>query len=215
MLRKKREPTGLLFPRPLLTAFPPFYLVLRFTSLILQYRRRRRLWSLPASWRRGDSQSHRRQANFSDLCRRRYSHHRRADRDRYGVRSNSILSRSVFPFLGVRLGVSRSVALTLSPLSTRRVVPSLSGTSGALYSIFFNGLASGLRSAAESKKSDVATAEVWAEALVQARDTLYQYTRGEQLSSFPPPSSRPKSDSLLSDQLELPLEHSWTLSRLS
>jgi len=65
---------------------------------------------------------------------------------------------------------------------------SLSGTSGALYSIFFNGLASGLRSAAESKKSDVATAEVWADALVQARDTLYQYTRGKQaffLLAFP------------------------------
>ena len=53
----------------------------------------------------------------------------------------------------------------------------MDGTSGALYSIFFNGLASGLRSAAESLKSDTTTPEVWAEALVQARDTLYQYTR--------------------------------------
>ena len=55
----------------------------------------------------------------------------------------------------------------------------MDGTSGALYSIFFNGLASGLRSAAESLKSDTTTPEVWAEALVQARDTLYQYTRGQ------------------------------------
>ena len=53
----------------------------------------------------------------------------------------------------------------------------MDGTSGALYSIFFNGLASGLRSAAEKLSSDVATSEVWAEALSQAKATLYQYTR--------------------------------------
>lgn len=53
----------------------------------------------------------------------------------------------------------------------------MDGTSGALYSIFFNGLASGLRSAAEKLSSDTATPEVWAEALTQAKATLYQYTR--------------------------------------
>lgn len=54
----------------------------------------------------------------------------------------------------------------------------MDGTSGALYSIAFNGLASGLRRVAEEKGTDVATADVWAGALVLAKETLYTYTRG-------------------------------------
>jgi len=50
----------------------------------------------------------------------------------------------------------------------------MDGTSGALYSIFFNGLASGLRAASESLSSNVATSAVWSEALTQAKATLYQ-----------------------------------------
>jgi dihydroxyacetone kinase len=53
-----------------------------------------------------------------------------------------------------------------------------SGTSGALYSIFFNGLASGLRSAAEKHSSKTATSAVWADALAAAKTTLFEYTRG-------------------------------------
>ncbi|KAL7413994.1 dihydroxyacetone kinase [Mrakia frigida] len=53
----------------------------------------------------------------------------------------------------------------------------MDGTSGALYSIFFNGLASGLRAASESLSSTIATSAVWSEALTQAKATLYQYTR--------------------------------------
>jgi dihydroxyacetone kinase len=58
----------------------------------------------------------------------------------------------------------------------------MDGTSGALYSIAFNGLASGLRKVAEDKGTDVATADVWAGALVLAKETLYTYTRGAFLS---------------------------------
>lgn len=55
----------------------------------------------------------------------------------------------------------------------------MDGTSGALYSIFFNALASGLRGASESLNSTEATSELWAKALASAKDTLYQYTRGQ------------------------------------
>lgn len=54
----------------------------------------------------------------------------------------------------------------------------MDGTSGALYSIFFNALASGIRSAATSSSTKTATSEVWAKALSSAKDSLYQYTRG-------------------------------------
>lgn len=57
----------------------------------------------------------------------------------------------------------------------------MDGTSGALYSIFFNGLGANLRAVAEEKGVDVATPEVWAEALTRAKAVLFQYTRG----SFP------------------------------
>lgn len=65
------------------------------------------------------------------------------------------------------------------------VICSSSGTSGALYSIFFNGLASGLRQSAEKAASSTATNEVWANALSLAKDTLYQYTRGSPLNPRP------------------------------
>lgn len=58
----------------------------------------------------------------------------------------------------------------------------MDGTSGALYAIFFSALASSLREASESLKSDVATAEVWAKALELAKNTFYQYTRGERIT---------------------------------
>lgn len=67
-----------------------------------------------------------------------------------------------------------SAVLTLA----EQIEIDMDGTSGALYSIAFNGLASGLRKAAEEKGTDVATADVWAEALVSAKATLYTYTRG-------------------------------------
>ncbi|KAM0793154.1 hypothetical protein ACM66B_000629 [Microbotryomycetes sp. NB124-2] len=53
----------------------------------------------------------------------------------------------------------------------------MGGTSGGLYSIFMSALAKGLLQAAEEKKQDKATAEVWARALELALNTLYQYTR--------------------------------------
>jgi hypothetical protein len=97
----------------------------------------------------------------------------------------------------------------------------MDGTSGALYSIYMNGLASGLRSAAESQKSDTTTPEVWAEALVQARDTLYQYTRGEcHVFCLHVICSNSRADESASYSLpflqrERPLGRLWTLWRRS
>lgn len=52
----------------------------------------------------------------------------------------------------------------------------MDGTSGALYSIWSNALASGLSKAAQSSSSSSATPAVWASALEQALSTLYSYT---------------------------------------
>jgi dihydroxyacetone kinase len=54
----------------------------------------------------------------------------------------------------------------------------MDGTSGALYSIFFNALARGIRSAADSQGTKTADAKVWAEAFSSAKDSFYNYTRG-------------------------------------
>lgn len=86
------------------------------------------------------------------------------------------------------------------------------GTSGALYSIFFNGLASGLRSAAEKHGSKTATSAVWADALAAAKATLFEYTRGDSFLTtsalrprlthlFPPLQARSPSRTLV-DPLE-------------
>ncbi|KAK4702783.1 triose/dihydroxyacetone kinase / FAD-AMP lyase (cyclizing), partial [Phenoliferia sp. Uapishka_3] len=52
----------------------------------------------------------------------------------------------------------------------------MDGTSGALYSIWSNGLAAGLSRAAKNQNSKTATASVWAEALSHALETLFTYT---------------------------------------
>ncbi|KAF8316309.1 dihydroxyacetone kinase [Clavulina sp. PMI_390] len=56
------------------------------------------------------------------------------------------------------------------------VEDTMGGTSGALYSIFFSGLAGGLRAQAEGG-ADTATLDVWAKALSEALAILYKYTR--------------------------------------
>ncbi|CED83175.1 dihydroxyacetone kinase [Phaffia rhodozyma] len=66
-----------------------------------------------------------------------------------------------------------SAVLTLA----ENIERDMDGTSGALYSIFFNALASGLRKASEAQKTQAATAEVWAAAVSFAKNTLYEYTR--------------------------------------
>lgn len=85
-----------------------------------------------------------------------------------------------------RLRLTWTVSVLRSPLLFLQIdlvlICSSSGTSGALYSIFFNGLASGLRQSAEKAGSSTATNEVWADALSLAKDTLYQYTRGSSLN---------------------------------
>lgn len=46
----------------------------------------------------------------------------------------------------------------------------MGGTSGGLYSIFFNGLSKGLLEAQREKQSETATAEVWARGLEVCSD---------------------------------------------
>lgn len=50
------------------------------------------------------------------------------------------------------------------------------GTSGALYSLFFNGLAAAVPKVASDSKASNANAAVWAESASQALNTLYGYT---------------------------------------
>jgi len=56
------------------------------------------------------------------------------------------------------------------------VEETMGGTSGALYSIFFSGLAGSLRAQAEAGHLD-ATANVWSKAVTEALSVLYKYTR--------------------------------------
>lgn len=53
----------------------------------------------------------------------------------------------------------------------------MGGTSGALYSIFLNGLASALQTIASSSPSASLNSTSWSEALSSALTALYQYTR--------------------------------------
>ncbi|KAH8927700.1 Dak1-domain-containing protein [Atractiella rhizophila] len=66
-----------------------------------------------------------------------------------------------------------AACLTISDV----VETKMGGTSGGLYSIFFNGLAKGLRTAKEEKGATEANQEVWARGLDLALNTLYGYTR--------------------------------------
>lgn len=52
----------------------------------------------------------------------------------------------------------------------------MDGTSGALYSIWSNALASGLSLSAKSASSTTATSPIWASALSHALKVLYTYT---------------------------------------